>query len=197
MKVGNLRILLGDTNASSRSRIKKMLLASGYQMAGEADEGMAVLRQARITKPDVAVISEDIKGLSAFQVAAVLTEDRLCPAVIVARSSSPEFIRAAKESKAAGIIPRPVQHAFLVAALEFAYENYCLLNAREREIEELRERLESRRLIERAKGILMQNLKISEEEAYRYLQKCSMNQRISMKQMAEAVIMSEGALRKR
>lgn len=194
--MSSLRVLLGDANTSSRNRVKRMLLASGYQVAAEAEEGMALLRQARMAEPDIAVISEEIKGLSAFHVAAVLAEDHLCPAVIIARSSSPEFIKAAKESGVVGIVPRPVQKDFLVAALEIAYENYCRLNAREREIEELKNRLEVRRLIERAKGILMQTLKMSEEEAYRYIQKRSMDQRISMKQIAEAIILGSEILKK-
>ena len=194
--MSRLRVLLGDPDGRSRNRIKKMLAANGYSVVAETTDGMSTLRQARMIGPDIAVLSEDLSGMTAFQIVAVLMDDHLCPAILVSTTASPEFIEAAKRSGVLGFVPRPVQEYVLIATLELAYETYRRLNQKEHEIEDLRTRLEERKKIEKAKGIIMQALQISEGEAYRYLQKRSMNQKLPMKQIAEAIILASEALDK-
>jgi len=188
--MSNLRVLLGDPDGRSRNRIKKILGANGYSIVAEATDGMAALRQARMVGPDVAVLSEEITGLNVLQIVTVMMDDRICPSILIATNNSPEFIGAAKKSGVLGLVPRPVQEYSLIVTLELAYETYQRFNQKEHEIEDLKIKLESRKLVEKAKGIIMQKLKLSEGEAYRHIQKRSMNQKVTMKQIAEAIILT-------
>lgn len=190
--MSSLRVLIGDPDNRSRNRIKKILGSNGYAIVAEATDGMAALRQSRMVRPDVAVLSEDLPGINVLQVVAVMRDDRLCPSVLIAANISAEFLGAAKKSGVWGLVPRPVQEYPLIAAVELAFENYQRFGQKEHEIEDLKDKLESRKLIEKAKGIVMQKLKLSENEAYRYLQKRSMNQKVTMKQVAEAIIITYG-----
>lgn len=188
--MSRLRVLLGDPDGRSRNRIKRMLGADGYLVVAETDDGMGTLRQARMVKPEVAVLSEDLLGMKVSQVISVLLEDRICPTVLITNTSSPSVIEQAKASGAMGLVTRPVQSPQLIASLELAGETYRRLIEKESEIQKLKDKLEDRKLVEKAKGILMQALKISESEAYRHLQQRSMNQKTPMKQIAQAVILA-------
>jgi len=188
--MGRLRVLLGDPDSRSRNRIKKMLTADGYLVVAEADEGMGVLRYARTLRPDVAVLSEDLQGLGANQVIAVLMDDRICPAILMAASGSAESLLALKNSGALGVVARPVQKSLLVATMELAVETFRRLGAKEDEIETLKIQLENRKTIEKAKGVLMQRMKLTEAEAYRHLQVRSMNQKVPMAQIAQAILLA-------
>ncbi|NPV90304.1 MAG: ANTAR domain-containing protein [Firmicutes bacterium] len=188
--MSRLRVLLGEPDGRSRNRIKKMLEAEGYLVVAETDDGMGTLRQARMVRPDIAVVSEDLMGMKISQVITVLLEDRICPTVMITGSSSSEVIEAAKQVGVLGLVSRPVQKHMLVASLELAYEHYRRMSEMEHEIEELKDKLENRKLIEKAKGIVMSNLRLSESEAYRYIQTRSMNQKTPMKQIAQAIILA-------
>jgi response regulator NasT len=188
--MGNLRVLLGDPDGRSRSRIKKILVANGYSVVAEATDCMAALRHARMVGPEVAVLSEELAGMNVLQVVTVMLDDRICPSILISINSSPEFIGAAKKSGVLGLVPRPIQEYTLIATLELAYETYRRLDEKEHEIEDLKSKLENRKLVEKAKGIIMQKLKFTESEAYRYIQKRSMDQKVTMKQIAEAIILT-------
>lgn len=188
--MSRLRVLLGDPDGRSRNRIKKMLEADGYLIVAETDDGMTALRQARTVRPDIAVLSEDLVKLNVSQVISVLLDDRICPTVLVTNNSSPEVIEAAKQGGALGLVARPVQRHMLMTSLELAYDHYQRLTEKQHEIEQLKDKLENRKLIEKAKGIIMQTLKVSESEAYRHIQTRSMNQKTPMKQIAQAIILA-------
>jgi response regulator NasT len=159
-------------------------------IVAETDDGMGTLRQARTVRPDIAVISEDLLGMVSSQVVTVLLEDRICPTVMITASSSSEVIEAAKRGGVLGLVNRPVQKHMLLTSMELAYEHYRRLSEMEHEIEELKDKLENRKIIEKAKGIIMENLKLSESEAYRHIQTQSMNQKTPMKQIAQAIILA-------
>ena len=188
--MSSLRVLLGDPDGRSRNRIKKILGANGYSIVAEANDGMAVLRLARMVGPEVAVLSEELAGLNVLQAVKVLLDDRICPSILITANSSAELIGAAKKSGVLGLVPRPVQEYSLIAVLELAYETYQRFDQMENELEDLRTKLESRKPVEKAKGIIMQKLTLSEGEAYRHIQKRSMNQKVTMKQIAEAIILT-------
>lgn len=188
------RVLVAAANADLRKSLKQLLIRGGYHVLGEAEDGFQALRQARSLDPDLVLIDTDLPGINGFEIGRVLSEDRIAPVLLIARET---FLFAQFEREKGrpvqfpvGYVTKPLTEYNLFPAIESMLSFYRHIQDLESEIKNLREKIETRKVVERAKGILMEQLGISEAEAYRRLQKQSMDRCIPMRKVAEAIILA-------
>jgi two-component system, response regulator PdtaR len=180
-------VLVAEDETIIRMDLREMLEEEGYHVV-EAADGEQAVRLAREVRPELAIL--DIKmpirdGLSAAQ---EISEEGIAPVLILTAYSQRELVEQAAEAGAMGYLVKPFQKHDLLPAIEIAKGRYQQLAALADEVGDLTERLESRKVIERAKGSLMDRYKMSEADAFRFIQKAAMEQRLSMREVAEKVI---------
>ena len=184
-----LRILIADDEAVVRMDLREMLEESGYEVVGEASDGERAVELGEERKPDLAILDIKMPKMNGLEAAEKLMEKGVATLVLTAYTDR-EFIDRAKEIGVLAYLVKPFNKESLIAAIEMAMARFRELQELRKEVSSLREALEVRKLVERAKGLLMKHLGISEEDAYRYLQKRSMEYRKPMKEVAEAVIIA-------
>jgi response regulator NasT len=184
-----LRILIADDEAVVRMDLREMLEESGYEVVGEAGDGERAVELGNEKKPDLAILDIKMPKINGLEVAEKLMERGIATLVLTAYTDR-EFIDRAKETGVLAYLVKPFSKESLIAAIEMAMARFRELQELRKEVSSLREALEVRKLVERAKGLLMKHLGISEEDAYRYLQRQSMEYRKPMKEVAEAVIIA-------
>ncbi|MHB8618118.1 MAG: ANTAR domain-containing response regulator [Chloroflexota bacterium] len=185
------RIIIADDESVIRMDLKEMLLNLGYLVVGEAGDGESAVNLARELKPDLVIMDIKMPGLDGVQAAKLLTEERLAPVLLLTAFSQQELIEGAKAAGVVGYIVKPFREAELVPAIEVSLARFKEFRALETEVGDMREALETRKLVDRAKGILMDTQSLSEAEAFRRIQKLSMNSRKSMKEVAEAIVLAQ------
>lgn len=188
--MGEQRIVLIDNDATWRKNIKAMLAKMGYWVIGEAEDGLTGLKLVRARQPDLVIIEAFLPGMDGHELARIIHEDKLAPVILVASSTQQNLIEKAKLARVFAFLLKPELEYNLIPAVELALTNYQEIIKLEGEIKELKDTLESRKVIERAKGILMETMKVSETEAFKRIQRQSMNKRISMRAVAEAIILA-------
>lgn len=188
--MGEQRIIVVDSDATWRKNIKAMLAKMGYYVIGEAEEGMTGLKLVRTRQPDLVIIEAFLPGMDGHEVARIIHEDKLAPVILIASSTQQNLIEKAKLARVFAFLVKPELEYNLIPAVELALTNYQEIIKLEEKVKELKETLETRKIIERAKGILMETLKVPETEAFKRIQKQSMNKRISMRAVAEAIILA-------
>jgi response regulator NasT len=188
--VAEERVILADSDIQWRKTIKAIITKAGFSVVGEAEDGLNALKQVRSRQPDLLIIEAMGQGMSGLEVARLLYEDKLAPVVVFANLINNEILEKAKEAHAAALLAKTVDEVNLLAVIEIALTNYQELIRLENQVKELKETLETRKAIERAKGILMETIGLTEAEAFKRMQKQSMNKRISMRQLAEAIILT-------
>lgn len=185
-----LRILIADDEALIRQDIKEILLEAGYEVVAEAKDGHHALELAKETYPDLMILDikmPNINGLEAAEEIQIALNKRI-PTVILTAYNQPELIQKAGEVGAFAFLTKPTRPQDLIASIETAKARAKELTNLYHDISDLKEKLEIRKLVEKAKGIIMKKLSIDEPEAMHHLQKISMNERISIKNVAEKII---------
>jgi len=188
--VAEERVILADSDIQWRKTVKAIITQAGFSVVGEAEDGLNALKQVRSRQPDLLIIEAMGQGMSGLEVARLLYEDKLAPVVVFANLINNEILEKTKEAHAAALLVKTVDEVNLLAVIEIALTNYQELIRLENQVKELKETLETRKAIERAKGILMETIGLTEAEAFKRMQKQSMNKRISMRQLAEAIILT-------
>lgn len=184
------RVVLADSDATSRNKIKALIMQLGYTVVGVAGDGVTALKLVRARQPELVVLETFLPGMNGLQVAEIVWEDRLAPVILITSYIDQTILEKAKAARGAALLQKPVDEVSLLPAMELARNNFEELCRAEDKIKELKEALETRKVVERAKGILMETLGLTEAEAFRRMQKQSMNKRVSMRAIAEAVIMA-------
>jgi response regulator NasT len=187
---GKLRILIADDEPLIRLDLKNMLESLGYEVIAEAGDGVSAVEAARTLKPDVAILDIKMPGMDGIDAANILNSEKIAPVVLVTAYSDMDLINRAKEAGVFAYLVKPFRESDLRPAIEVAISRYKEFLALEEEVSELEDKLETRKLIERAKGILMDQYGLKEQEAFRRIQVQSMNTRKSMKEIAEAIIIA-------
>ena len=187
-----MRVLIADDDPIIRLDLRQMLENLGYEVVAEAEDGQAAIHLARDNAPDVCVLDVKMPVLDGIDAARKLTEEQIAPAILLTAYSDSELIGRAKDSGVFGYLVKPFKPSDLAPAIEVARSRFEQNRALNKEIDSLSGRLEARRLVEQAKGVLMKNEGITEDEAYRRIQQQSMNARKSMKEVAEAIIIAQG-----
>jgi response regulator NasT len=185
-----MRVLIADDDPIIRLDLKQMLENLGYDVVAEAGDGQEAVELARGTLPDVCVLDVKMPVLDGIDAATQLFEEGIAPSILLTAYSDRELINRAKEAGVFGYLVKPFKPSDLPPAIEVARSRYEQNAQLTKEVGDLSERLETRKLVDRAKGILMDSLTVNEAEAYRRIQMESMNRRKSMREVAEAIILA-------
>lgn len=187
------RIIIADDESIIRADLKEMLTNLGYLVVGEVADGQSAVNLARELKPDVVLMDIKMPSMDGIQAAQILTEEQIAPVVLLTAYGQKELVDQAKEAGVVGYLVKPFRENDLLPAIEVALARFAEFNAVRQEVTDLKNALETRKLVERAKGILMDNQGMDENEAFRKIQKMSMNTRKPMKEVAEAIILAHEA----
>lgn len=183
-----LRVVIAEDEALIRLDLKEMLEEEGYSVVAEAADGEAAVEQVTAQKPDLAIFDVKMPVLDGISAAERIAADRLAPVVILTAFSQRELVERARDAGAMAYLVKPFTKADLVPAIEMAVSRFKEIRALDDEVGTLRDRLEVRKLLDRAKGLLQSEHGMSEPEAFRWIQKTSMDRRLTMRKVAEAVI---------
>jgi AmiR/NasT family two-component response regulator len=188
--LGRSRVIIADDESIIRLDLREMLESLGYLVVGEVGDGTSAVNLARELKPDIVIMDIKMPGLDGIDVAKILTEEKIAPVLLLTAYSQRELVQRAKEAGVAGYLVKPFREQDLGPAIEVTLSRFEEFKALEQEVEDLKEALETRKLVDRAKGILMDTQGLSEAEAFRKIQKMSMDNRKPMKDVAEAIILA-------
>jgi len=182
-------VLIAVNNQQQSNKFKKILTSRGYQVIGTVDDAYTVLRILQNRKETLSLVSNELKGLNGLQLAQIIADEDLGPVVLLSQYAVD--VGTTLPKSVFGMLVKPITEYQLLNTLSLALTQYKNQKKLENEVAELKDTIESRKIIEKAKGILMQKHGISEEAAYSKLRKNSMEKRIPMKNLAEAIILME------
>ncbi len=191
--MSNFRVVIAEDEPLIRLDLRESLIEEGYDVVGEAGDGAEALALVRELKPDVAILDIKMPNVDGLTAARDIVGERLAAVVILTAFSQRELVEQARDAGALNYLVKPFHRQDLVPALELAVARFREIVALSDQAELLSEQLESRKVIDRAKGRLMDNEGMSEQDAFRFLQKTAMASRASMKDVANQVI--EGTLK--
>lgn len=186
-----MRVLIADDDPIIRLDLKQMLENMGYEVVAEAGDGQQALDQAREVSPDICILDVKMPIMDGIDAVSQIAEEGIAPAILLTAYSDRELIDRAKAAGVFAYLVKPFKPGDLPPAIEIARSRFEQNNALSAEIASLAERLEARKLLDRAKGILMEEHSINEAEAYRRIQTQSMNLRKTMREVAEAIILAK------
>lgn len=182
------RVLVVEDEALIRLDLAEMLTEEGYRIAGEAGDGEAAVAMARDLRPDLVMMDVKMPKVDGIDAAATIVEERIAPVVMLTAFSQRDLIERARDAGAMAYLVKPFARHELVPAIELAVSRFAEKRALEDEVATLTDRLETRKLVDRAKGLLMTRQQLSEPAAFRWIQRTAMDRRTTMKAVAEAVI---------
>jgi two-component system, response regulator PdtaR len=189
-KVTQTRVVIADDESIIRMDLKEMLSGLGYQVVGEAGDGRQAINLARELKPDLVIMDIKMPEMDGIQAARVLTEEKIAPVLLLTAYSQQELVSGAREAGVVGYIVKPFRQDELMPAIEVALSRFREFRELEKEMGDLKETLEARKVIERAKGVLMDQYGLKEADAFRRIQKLSMDTRKSMREIADAILLA-------
>ncbi len=184
------RIVIADDESLIRMDLREMLTNLGYLVVGEVADGRSAVNQARELRPDVVVMDIKMPDMDGIEAAQILTEERIAPVVLLSAYSQRDLVQRAREAGVVAYLVKPYREEELTPAIEVALARFAEFKDLEKQVADLKEALETRKLVDRAKGILMDKQGLTEAEAFRKIQKMSMDNRKAMKDVAEAIILA-------
>lgn len=184
------RIIIADDESLIRMDLREMLTNLGYLVVGDVGDGRSAVNLAKELRPDIVIMDIKMPDMDGIEAARILTEERIAPVLLLSAYSQQELVTKAREAGVAGYLVKPFRESDLTPAIEVVLSRFTEFRTLEREVGDLRETLETRKIVERAKGILMDNQGLNEAEAFRRIQKMSMNNRKPMRTVAEAIILA-------
>lgn len=187
------RVIVADDESIVRIDLREMLDSLGYLVVGEAGDGESAVHLSRELRPDIVIMDIKMPGMDGIDAGRILTEERIAPVLLLTAYSQEDLVERAKEAGVMAYIVKPFHEADLAPAIEVALRRWREFRTLEREVEDLKEALETRKLVDRAKGILMDTQGLSEADAFRRIQKTSMDQRKPMKEVAAAIVLAQEA----
>lgn len=187
------RIVIVDDESIIRIDLREMLSNLGYLVIGEVGDGRSAVNLARELRPDLVIMDIKMPGMDGIDAAKILTEEKIAPVLLLTAYSQKELVSRAKQAGVVGYLVKPFRESDLSPAIEVALARFAEFRALESEVGDLQEALETRKFVERAKGILMDTQGLPEADAFRKIQKMSMNTRKPMKEVAEAIILAHEA----
>ncbi|MBB5789655.1 response regulator NasT [Jiangella mangrovi] len=184
---------MAEDESLIRLDLIEMLGEEGYEVVGEAADGASAVRLAEEHRPDLVVMDVKMPVLDGISAAARIVEQRIAPVLILTAFSQRDLVERAREAGAMAYLVKPFSKADLVPAIEMALSRHEEITQLENEVADLNDRLETRKLVDRAKGILQTRYGLSEPDAFRWIQKAAMDKRTSMREVAKVVLSdSEG-----
>jgi two-component system, response regulator PdtaR len=187
-EVQSRRVLIAEDEALIRLDLREMLIEEGYDVCGEAGDGEAAVKLAEELKPDLCILDIKMPIMDGLAAAEKIADGRIAPVVILTAFSQRDLVERARAAGAMAYLVKPFQKSDLVPAIEIALSRFAELHALEAEVVNLTERLETRKLVERAKGTLMTSFSMSEPDAFKWIQRAAMDNRMTMKEVAHKII---------
>ena len=184
------RIVIADDESIIRMDLREMLTQLGYDVVGEAADGRTALELADRLRPDLVILDIKMPDMDGIEAARGLTESRIAPVVLLTAYSEQSLVERAKDTGVSGYLVKPFRESELMPVIELALARFQDVRGLEHEIDELREAIETRKLVERAKGVLMETHGLKESEAFNRIRRTSMDTRKSMREVAEAILLT-------
>ena len=182
------RVVVAEDEALIRLDLVELLEEHGYEIVGQASDGEEAVRLANELEPDLVVMDVKMPKMDGITAADKIAEDRICAVVMLTAFSQRDLIKRAKEAGAMAYVVKPFDASDVIPAIEIAMARFAEIRGVEDEVMDLEERLESRKIVDQAKGILQASLDLTEPEAFRWIQKTAMDLRKSMREVAQGVI---------
>lgn len=184
------RVIIADDESLIRMDLREMLTNLGYLVIGEVADGRSAVNQARELRPDIVIMDIKMPDMDGIEAAKILTEEHIAPVVLLSAYSQRELVDRAREAGVTAYLVKPYREEDLTPAIEVALARFREFQELQKQVIDLQQALETRKLVDRAKGILMDKQGLSEAEAFRKIQKMSMDNRKPMKDVAEAIILA-------
>ncbi|MCI7260242.1 MAG: response regulator [Selenomonadales bacterium] len=188
----SLRLVIADNESIIRLDLREMLEDAGHEIVGEAVNGRKAVELTRMHRPDLVIMDIKMPEMDGITAARKISEEKIAPVLLLTAFSQPEIVEQAKDSGVLGYLVKPVQESNLFPAIEIALSRWQEMQGLEAELDKLKDSLETRKIVARAKGIIMAAHKLGEQEAYRRIQRYAMTKRISIKDVAEAIVKAAG-----
>jgi len=185
------RVLIAEDEALIRLDLKEMLEEEGYVVVAEVGDGQSAVEQAQLLRPDLVVLDVQMPVLDGIAAAEQIAAARIAPVIVLTAFSQRELVERARDAGAMAYLVKPFSKNDLVPAIEVAVGRFQEMHALDAEVSDLKERLEARKVVEQAKGRLMAARGMTEAEAFRWIQRTAMNERTSMKALAQAILATE------
>ncbi len=184
------RVVIADDDPIIRMDLREMLTDLNYQVVGEAADGKNAVALARDLKPELVIMDIRMPEMDGIEAAQALTQESIAPVLLLTAYSEPELVRRATEAGVVGYLVKPFREAQLGPAIEVTLGRFREFQQLHKELGDMKEALEARKVIDRAKGMLMDRFGLSEADAFRRIQKRSMDTRKSMREVAEAILLA-------
>lgn len=188
-----LRVVIAEDEAIIRMDLRETLQEEGYDVVGETGRGDTVVDLIRETRPDLAILDIKMPGADGLEAARVINAERLCGVLMLTAFSQREVVEEARDAGALAFLVKPFQKSDLIPAIEVAMGRFRELTSLSGEVELLGDQLESRKIIDRAKGVLIDESGLSEADAFGFIQKTAMSERTRMRDVADRIL--AGSLR--
>ena len=185
------RIILAEDDAIIRMDLKEELERQGYLVVGQVGDGQSAVNLARELRPDLVVMDFRMPEMDGIAAAEILTREKIAPVLLLTAFSEDDLIARARDAGVVHYVTKPWRQSDLKPAIEIALSRFQEFRAIEAKAKDLEQSLETRKYVERAKGVLMEKHNMTEQEAFRRIQKLSMNNRKSMREVAEAILLTE------
>ncbi|MGO1522639.1 MAG: ANTAR domain-containing response regulator [Nesterenkonia sp.] len=182
------RVLVAEDETLIRLDIVEILTDAGYAVVGEAENGEKAVELAREHRPDLVVMDVKMPVMDGITAAKAIAEERIAPVVMLTAFSQRDLVESAQEAGAMAYVVKPFGQNDLVPAIEVAAARFDEIRALEAEVTSMADKFEARKLVERAKSVLTSKMGLSEPEAFRWIQKTSMDRRLTMREVAETVV---------
>ncbi len=192
MKKKNLRLVVADNESIIRLDLREMLEDAGHEVVGEAINGRKAVELTRMHRPDLVIMDIKMPEMDGITAARKISEEKIAPVLLLTAFSQPEIVEKARDSGVLGYLVKPVRESNLFPAMGIALSRWEEMQGLEEELGKLKDSLETRKTVDRAKGILMAAHKLGEQEAYRRIQRYAMMKRLSIKEVAEAIVKAAG-----
>ncbi|WP_260853541.1 ANTAR domain-containing response regulator [Kocuria palustris] len=185
-------MVVAEDDSMIRMDVVEMLGAEGYDVVGEAADGRKAVDLTRELEPDLVLMDVKMPILDGISAAEEIAAERIAPVVLLTAFSQKELVERAREAGAMAYVVKPYTAADLVPAIEVALSRFDEIVALEDEVSEMKDQFETRKLVERAKSLLITRMGLTEPEAFRWIQKTSMDRRLSMREVADAILSQVG-----
>jgi response regulator NasT len=186
--VPSRRVLVAEDEALIRMDLAEMLEEEGYEVVAAVEDGEKAVDQTRQLRPDLVIMDVKMPRLDGIAAAEQIAGERIAPVVMLTAFSQRDLVERARDAGAMAYLVKPFTKSDLAPAIEMAVSRFAELQLLESEVADLTERLETRKVVDRAKGVLQERLALSEPDAFRWIQKTAMDLRLSMRQVAEGVV---------
>jgi len=188
VSAGAKRVIVAEDESLIRIDIVETLRDHGFEVVAEASDGEKAVALAEELRPDLVVMDVKMPLMDGISAAEILTKKKIAPVVLLTAFSQRELVERASEAGALAYVVKPFTPNDLIPAIDIALGRYAQIQALEDEVADMAERLESRKILDRAKGILNNTMGLTEPEAFRWIQKASMDRRLTMREVAQTVI---------